>query len=1308
VGRGQERARVARHGATHTRAAPCARGRTVDHDAAQDDDSDRRGPSRPRLTDTQRKALPPLPAELEAMILAVLSRVPDAADYAAQARRRRALLEIMQAIASPWREALAARLADPHRDDLLVSRLIGGLAGVTIDAFLRALGAKVVARPPGDELAAPSIAVSTGDPEEPVILDPVLAPSAVLTATASIDPALKAPGTTVRWTTSTGSAQTRPVDQPAPFTVAVAGPYAVHAEVIQDGLVVQTADVELTVEALERTPDTTDDAGEDLIAGLSVPASALTAAHRGLTARLADTTLSPDVRHAVLGQRAIIETAAAHRAVPLEAEVDVGIDPVRVGTVDLPTDPVQVRTLLEQIYAKQGRAAIQELEDGLVDQLLRGDPTDADDPAPWAEKRQPLLEQVRLLRSDLDDFVRRFGTGSRDAALAALEDSRAGVLAELTRYGLVDPRVGDPNDVDVGPPQANTEAGVMAAAGAKLAEDQRDLDELRERRYHALVEAHYRFERWDSEPVQHVDAAHAAMSDADLGTLTMALTEEADAFAKEHDARIKASVAAYPVLARYLAEKGKLDGPLAEVDAGGLERLADWRQTTDILNRECATILDNIDRTAEALRSGDLSVWREARVVQLGRVAMNVAPGSILARAVEEKVEDESGTPWTQWAVMALTFALAVVAALPTGGSSLVAGAVILAEVGTLLLDVAMISASLDEYRIQTAAAGTDFDRTRAIAADDPSMLWLAIDIAAAAVDLGAAAKTFRTVSTLAKGAAAMTDVEREIAIAMIHAHANAGKLSAAAALRLERQIRGGAAAMTLGDAGAEAARIAGAAAGARPVIKESHLAALSRKLGVPVELDDTLEDGIRVVGEVTTTGQVEVQTIRAGRDALLAEVIGHGATLGRITRYNGLVGKVRRLWDQLTAMLRGLPPPPGAGSRAFQSLEEIRKLRESIDRAVFLRAQGVIDPRVLDEEIAFLQGELAHHEDLVRGLRDFELRPGGFFIERPRVGQRTAEALQRGYKLPDQHPEYYYYRLSDTRPDVYELAIKPSAPKDVDLPTLYAEVKIDAGVATPTGYLLPGRPRTPAIGFAASEADAVVVGHVRTMSGFAEHGDMLVKHGLATEDEIAATIAHLRKGRDTTDQVLRHRVKEEFKDRVLAHLNDKALSNEASYARMRAMLDPLPVSDRGSLAELWYKDRFAPTSVRHESAALTYELDDGGELVEERVVDLFDGEMVTEVKTGHSLVDKDQFDAYMKMVRDKQRLRFGGEAKLVQRVRYAFLDPEGAAANLPWIAEKVEREGLTTLTIDVFDAQGRQTTLSSATQIRAYLRRAP
>ena len=67
------------------------------------------------------------------------------------------------------------------------------------------------------------------------------------------------------------------------------------------------------------------------------------------------------------------------------------------------------------------------------------------------------------------------------------------------------------------------------------------------------------------------------------------------------------------------------------------------------------------------------------------------------------------------------------------------------------VLQARLLAEHIKQYQFENAAAHTDFRRAQALAADEPSLLWLAIDVLATVTDWAVAVKSFRTLQAIAR-----------------------------------------------------------------------------------------------------------------------------------------------------------------------------------------------------------------------------------------------------------------------------------------------------------------------------------------------------------------------------------------------------------------------------------------------------------------------------------------------------------------------------------------------------------------------------
>jgi hypothetical protein len=213
------------------------------------------------------------------------------------------------------------------------------------------------------------------------------------------------------------------------------------------------------------------------------------------------------------------------------------------------------------------------------------------------------------------------------------------------------------------------------------------------------------------------------------------------------------SVAEFPILAAFATMTTKGTGAL-DSSAGKLEGIAtgSGADVAQTLNKEINEKLANIYKTRWSVDQGELSMWSLDSIVAGTRSALGVQAGTMQDRLVSDKVEHErSRKGVAELALGVIAIALGLLAAIPTGGSSLAAGIAVAAGVGSAALSVTIAYSDLKEYAVQSAASGTDFEKAQAISHDDPSMFWLALSILGAVVDLGAAVKAFKALTPAAR-----------------------------------------------------------------------------------------------------------------------------------------------------------------------------------------------------------------------------------------------------------------------------------------------------------------------------------------------------------------------------------------------------------------------------------------------------------------------------------------------------------------------------------------------------------------------------
>ncbi|MGH3370388.1 MAG: hypothetical protein ACRDPR_10325, partial [Nocardioidaceae bacterium] len=184
-----------------------------------------------------------------------------------------------------------------------------------------------------------------------------------------------------------------------------------------------------------------------------------------------------------------------------------------------------------------------------------------------------------------------------------------------------------------------------------------------------------------------------------------------------------------------------------------------------LISGKTASTLRDIARTRANLRGGELSIWKLPKIVDHTKVILGITGGSMANQLVDDHIaEIRSDETIRNVALAALAIGLAIGAMVATGGLAVVF------MVGSAGMSIGSAVGHAQEYMVQSAAHGTAVDAAAAISADEPSLFWLAVDIAGAILDVGAAVRAF---STLRRTAAALGELE---AAARTQARALAGE----------------------------------------------------------------------------------------------------------------------------------------------------------------------------------------------------------------------------------------------------------------------------------------------------------------------------------------------------------------------------------------------------------------------------------------------------------------------------------------------------------------------------------------------------
>lgn len=396
--------------------------------------------------------------------------------------------------------------------------------------------------------------------------------------------------------------------------------------------------------------------------------------------------------------------------------------------VQLAPDQKLLRDILERMVAVKGEAGMDawayrfinmSVEEKIQYQLQGVDMQRLED------TRIHLKEAVLKLEYDNKEFLRQFETKANDVTREILNDSEKQIKDQLQKLGITSSEIQFGENTTTIYSMSNKQAGAAIQAHARaLAAKRREAN----RAANAMLRAKSDVDNWTRSnpfiiPQSLTDTARRTHED------WKAQEEAYDKLRKEKEQD-------YPILAVYST---------GDDAVSKLEQLASARpeQVAQSLGAEAQKRLQNIERVRAELGSR-FKVWRQSHVMSITRQQMNATPTQ--ARLIRDKAQKEAADEESSKMLFAaVAIGLGLLAAIPTGGSSVLAGIATAAAVAGAGMSIYGAYEHLQEYMLESAAGGTAFDKANAISRDDPSLLWLALDVVAAVTDLRAAATAFKT-----------------------------------------------------------------------------------------------------------------------------------------------------------------------------------------------------------------------------------------------------------------------------------------------------------------------------------------------------------------------------------------------------------------------------------------------------------------------------------------------------------------------------------------------------------------------------------
>lgn len=316
-----------------------------------------------------------------------------------------------------------------------------------------------------------------------------------------------------------------------------------------------------------------------------------------------------------------------------------------------------------------------------------------------------------------------FVTAANEGTLELLKNSEKQLKGEIAKYGLkVDGLVFKDYSMDGGPMQQG-----LKDTARRLAGQRKSVDALAKVFNDAKTAVEEQWRRGGpgippgSDLMVKVDAARASWIAAE------------DAYRKDcNTAQID-----YPVLAAY----STTDNAAAQLDALANKSSADMAES---LYKTIDERLKNIETVRSEV--GDrFNPWKHPQIVALTKARLGVPAWK--QKVIDEKAaavrSGEGEEDKKVWATIAI--GLGLLAAIPTGGSSLLAGVAAAGAIVGTAYSLNTLYEHYKDYQLASAETGMTLDKAQAISQDEPDLVWLAFDLLDLGLNVVGAMAAFKT-----------------------------------------------------------------------------------------------------------------------------------------------------------------------------------------------------------------------------------------------------------------------------------------------------------------------------------------------------------------------------------------------------------------------------------------------------------------------------------------------------------------------------------------------------------------------------------
>jgi hypothetical protein len=489
----------------------------------------------------------------------------------------------------------------------------------------------------------------------------------------------------------------------------------------------------------------------------------------------------------------------------------------------------------------------------------------------------------------------------------------------------------------------------------------------------------------------------------------------------------------------------------------------------------------------------------------------------------------------------------------------------------------------------------------------------------------------------------------------------------------------------------------------------------------IGIKVDPKGLEGGSILLPKNKLGIVQKVEIEVGPKIREADLIAHYEKAAYAQKYVGIWGKTRALNKQLKNWIarNGEPAPL---SMAWEAKHDIQKL-DSI-RAARLEAlqSGKLDPKkaeALQHELYELNHQLAEQQatlarmDRSPGFGKIEARIKtniqDFKAQNPDVFKHTDDLAkllgvskgklkQMGKDAPAMlEKEFFdrYYPSKAKNGEGFQLSHMPLKPEGKSL-ELSKEGKIVESLEKVKQVERFEK------GATAATVYEKLLGKSST-SSMKAYADMLIKEkigGITSYKDLEGHIKNIEKtfkegfeGR-SVDEV-RHSLKENFRQQVMDKMTAQGLTDAQKHQKLLKMTERLNGSDKGSLAEEWYRlvhDKDGVPQVSANKADLKRQ---GISLEGDRRMDLVNGSTMREIKAISGKMgdhDLSQFKDFMELTQKRGQVSKGDKAFTIENARYVFTDPKGVRANAEWMVKQLDDPTIgDKLSFEVFNQAGEK-----------------